>query len=516
MSIPAAARPEAHPFEPVPTGRPRGRLVVVSDRLPIALTREPGQSWRVSPVRGALISALQPVLRDRKGVWIGSPDVTEEEAGGLRKVLTGAIHEGGFALRPVLLKAQERREGYSGFAGEVIWPLFHDLSLECNFSASYWQTFRKLNRKFARAVVRSLARGGAGTDLVWVNDPLLMNVGAELKKLGVPCRTAFFLHLPFPSPDLYLKLPWREDLLAGLLAFQRVGFQTERDLANFLACVRLLAPGAALAELGGGRWLLRGSLRGAAFEVLAGACPIGVDFRQIAERAARPEVNARAEALRASLRGRRILLGIDRVDRAHGIPEKLRAYAEALTRYPDLKEKVSLVQVALPSREGLPRHAALRSEIERLVGEINGFFGRPGWVPVEYLHRDLGPEEILAWQRAADVALVTPLKSGMHLSAKELCAADLEERKALVLSEFAGAAPQLGCGALRVNPFDCQGVARTLRQALTMKERERRGRMRKMREEVRQHDVFWWANAFLGAALQGKTEEQPALTTGIR
>ncbi|HEY9421938.1 MAG TPA: trehalose-6-phosphate synthase, partial [Thermoanaerobaculia bacterium] len=275
MSIPAAFHPEVHSFEPLSPGRPRGRLVVISDRLPIALTREPGQSWRVSPVRGALISALQTVLRDRKGVWIGSPEVTEEEAGGLRKVLTGAINEGGFALRPVLLKAQEKRLGYGGFAGEVIWPLFHDMSLECTFCAGYWQAFVKLNRKFARTAVRSLARGAAGTDLVWVNDPLLMNVAAELRKLGVSCRTAFFLHLPFPSPDLYLKLPWREDLLAGLLAFQRVGFQTERDLANFLACVRLLAPGAVVAELGGGRWLVRGSLRGEAFELLVGAFPTG-------------------------------------------------------------------------------------------------------------------------------------------------------------------------------------------------------------------------------------------------
>jgi trehalose 6-phosphate synthase/phosphatase len=514
MSIPAAAHQEIRSFEPIPPRRPRGRLVVISDRLPIALTREPGQSWRVSPVRGALISALQPVLRDRKGVWIGSPEVTEEEAGGLRKVLTGAIHEGGFALRPVLLKSQEKRQGYGGFAGEVIWPLFHDLPLECSFCAGYWQAFVKLNRKFARAALRSL-RGGAGTDLVWVNDPLLMNVGAELRKLGVPCRTAFFLHLPFPSPDLYLKLPWREDLLAGLLAFQRVGFQTEHDLANFLACVRLLAPDAVLAELGGGRWLLRGSLRGTAFEVLAGAFPTSVDFRQIAERAARPEVKARAAALRASLAGQQILLGIDRIDRANGICEKLRAYAEALTRHPDLLERVVLVQVALPSREGLPRHAALRSEIERLVGEINGSFGRPGWVPVQYLHHDFDPDEILAWHRAADIAVVTPLKSGMHLAAKEFCAADLEERKVLVLSEFAGAAPQLGCGALRVNPFDGQGVARALRQALKMKDRERRKRMRKMREEIRQRDIFWWADAFLGAALQGKAEE-PALTTGIR
>ncbi len=515
MSIPAAALSEVRPFEPFPPGRPMGRLVVVSDHLPIALTREQGLGWRITPAGGALISALQPILRDRKGIWVGSPGVAEEEAGELRKVLAGAIHEGGFSLRPVLLKSQERRQGYGGFAGEVIWPLFHDLPMECSFSASYWQAFQRVNRKLARAATRSLSRGGAGTDLVWVNDPLLMNVAAELKKQGLPCRTAFFLHLPFPSPDLYLKLPWRAELLAGLLAFQQLGFQTGRDLANFLACVRLLVPSPVLAELGGGRWLLRGSLRGAAFEVRAGAFPIGVDFQRIAERAARPEVAARAEELRSPFRGQQVVLGVDRIDRSQGIPEKLRAYAEMLTRHPDLKERVTLVQLMLPSREGLPRHAVLRSEIERLVGEINGCFGRPGWVPVQYLHRPFEPDELLAWHRAADVALITPLKAGMHLAAKEFCAADLEERKALVLSEFAGAAPQLACGALSVNPFDGQAVARALRHALTMKKRERKLRMRKMREEVRRHDVFWWAGAFLGPALRGRTDET-AHPAGLR
>lgn len=492
-----------------------GRLVVVSDRLPITLKREPGLGWRTSPAGGALISALQPILRDRKGIWVGSPGVAEEEAGELRKVLAGAIHEGGFSLRPVLLKSQERRQGYGGFAGEVIWPLFHDLPMECNFNLSYWQAFLRVNRKLARVAARSLSRGGAGTDLVWVNDPLLMNVGAELGKLGVSCRTAFFLHLPFPAPDLYLKLPWRQEILAALLAFQQLGFQTEGNLANFLACVRLLVPGALLAELGGGRWLLRGALQGTAFEARASAVPIGVDCGQIAARAARPEVAARAEALRAPLRGQQVVLGVDRVERSQGLPEKLRAYAEMLTRHPDLQERVSLVQLVLPSQEDLPRHAALRSEVERLVGEINGYFGRPGWLPVQYLRRQFEPDEILAWQRAADVALVTPLKAGMHLAAKEFCAADLEERKVLVLSEFAGAAPQLACGALRVNPFDLQGMARTLRQALRMKGRERGSRMRKMREEVRRHDVFWWAGAFLGPALRGRTDE-PAQRTGLR
>ena len=210
-------------------------------------------------------------------------------------------------------------------------------------------------------------------------------------------------------------------------------------------------------------------------------------------------------------------MGVDRIDRAHGIPEKLRAFAAALARYPELQERATLVQFAIPSREILPRHTALRGEIERLAGEINGAFGRPGWVPVHYLHREPEADELLAYYRAADVALVTPLKAGMHLMAKEYCAANLEGRGVLVLSEFAGAAPQLAAGALMVNPFDTQAVARTLRRALKMKSRERGTRMRRLREAVRTRDVFWWAESCLAAAsagrLDGHLDEKTAAKT---
>lgn len=482
-----------------PPGSAKPRCVVVSDRLPIVLERESGQGWRVSPARDSLISALTTVLRDRRGVWIGLPGVSAEEVPGLRKVLAGLIHQGGFSLRPVLLDDQEKRLCYCGFSGEAIWPLFHDLPLECSFSPAHWRAYLNVNRKFARAAAKTLARGTAG-DLVWVHDHVLMNLAAELRRLRVSCRAALFHHLPFPSPDLFLKLPWRERLLAGLLAYDQVGFQTERDLGNFLACVRILAP-AAREVIDEGLLQVRGSIGGVAFAVRTGAFPSGVDARRIEEQAALPEVEERVADLRTSLRGRQLVFGIDGVDRSKGIPEKLRAFADALTRYPELQERVTLVQVAVPLRQGIPRHAALRMEIERLVGEINGYFGRPGWVPVHYLHRDLEPTELLAFYRLADVALLTPLKAGMVLEAKEFCAANREERGVLVLSEFAGAAAQLASGALLVNPYDSQGMARTLRRALRMKEGEQRARMRRMREEVRRHDVSWWAGSFLAAAL---------------
>ncbi|HYG61242.1 MAG TPA: trehalose-6-phosphate synthase [Thermoanaerobaculia bacterium] len=494
---------------PEPRERMRGdRFLIVSDRLPIVLGRGE-EGWRAAPAAGALISALSPVLRERRGVWIGWPGVTAEKMAGLRTVLTGAIQEGGYPLRPVLLSENEERNCHAGFSGEVIWPLFHDCPLECNFDPSYWRAYQRVNRKFARAAAKVLSvsgaaavsgSGGPGTGFLWVHNHLLMNVGAELRRLGLRSRTAFFLHLPFPGPDMFVKLPWRERILQGLLAYDQVGLQTPRDLVNFLDCVRLLTPGAELSPCADGLWSVRGRTEAGDFELRAGAFPIGVDARDFAARAARPDVQERAAALSASLRDRKMILGVDRLDRSKGIPEKLRAFAEALERQPELHDRVVLVQVVVPSREDLPRHTALRAEIERLVGEINGRFGRLGWTPIHYAHRALEPDELLAHYRAADVMLITPLKEGMNLLAKEYCAADLDERGALVLSEFAGAASQLADGALLVNPHDARATARTLVRALRMTAAERADRMRRLRERVRREDVSWWAGAFLDAA----------------
>ena len=490
-----------------------GRTVVVSERLPIVLTRDEGTGeeasrWRAMPARGALSSALPPVLRDRRGVWIGWPGVTVEELPGIRRVLGGAIQEGGYTLRPVPLTARDRKGG-AGFCGEVLWPLFHGQPAECNFDRSLWQDFRRVNRKYARAVAKTVARSG-GSDLVWVQDYPLINVALEMRHLGVKAPTAFFLHLPFPSPDLFLMLPWRDRLLSALLAYDRIGFQTTTDLANFLACVRTLAPWAYLNRAAEGLWSVRvdgaagpGSPEDApvASETKAGVFPIGIDFKQVSEEAARPEVLARAAELRAAHDGRRLLLGIDRLDRSKGIAEKLRAFSEALTRHPELHETVSLVQVVVPGQDDLPRHAAMRAEIERQVGEINGRFGTLGWTPVHYVHRWLEPEEVLAWYRAADVLLVTPLRAGMELVAKEYCAARVDGDGALVLSEFAGAAAQLAGGALLVNPYNREAMVRSIHRALRMKPQERAVRMRSLRAEVERRDVFWWADGFLAAAL---------------
>ena len=479
--------PESRVPELPPVRLAQRRVLVMSDRLPVA-----------DGAHGALAAALSPVLRERRGVWIGWPGVAEEEVPD-PQVLAGAIQTGGSSMRPVSLSARDVRGAYDGFGGGIIWPLFHDQPLECRFDPAAWQAYRRVNRKFARAAAKALA--GRESDLLWVHNHLLMNVAAELRTLRVPCRTAFFLHLPFPGPDLFLKLPWRERLLRGLLAYDQLGFQTPRDLQNFLDCAHAL-----------GAPVERQDIR-------AGAFPIGVDFDDVARRAASPETESAAARLREQHGGRSLVLGIDRLDRSKGIPEKLQAFAELLARRPELHGRVSLIQVVVPSREDLPRYRELGCEIARQVGEINGRFSRPGWIPVHFQQRALAADELLAHYRAADVALITPLREGMNLVAKEYCAARVDEQGVLVLSEFAGAAVQLGHlgqGALLVNPHNATSTARTLHKALRMASADRGRRMRSLREEVRRHDIFWWAESFLVKALDEGPERALRLERTLR
>ena len=456
--------------------RPReaaGRIVVVSNRLPFNFRRLPGGGRVAEPASGGLVTALMPVLRERGGVWIGWPGTLVPPAQ-LGIAAAAASADIGCELVAVPLSAEQVRDFYLGFSNEVIWPLFHDFLAYCNFDERYWRTYCAVNRRFARAVhARSAAR-----DFIWVHDYHLMNLGAELKQLGNRCRTGFFLHIPFPPPDIFLKLPWRDPVMRGLLEFDLLGFQTANDARNFRACLKRLG-------LKAGRTRI-------------GDFPISIDFDGFSTRAAERDVAEKAAELHRLLPERRLALGVDRLDYTKGIPLRLRAFRRLLQQHPEMHGRVSLIQVVVPSREDVPQYHVLRADIERLVGEINGAYARPGeWVPVWYEYRSLTRVELLAYYRAADIALVTPLKDGMNLVAKEYCACSIEEDCVLVLSEFAGAAAQLGDDALLVNPCDEAGMAQAIRAAVLMPEAERAARMRRLRAVIRRQDVFWWVERFL-------------------
>jgi trehalose 6-phosphate synthase len=471
----------------------RSRLIVVSNRLPFAFRRAPEGGWIAEPGSGGLISALMPVLRDRGGTWIGWPGAP----GGVREfssALSAAGSDAGYRLVAVPLDEDEVREFYLGFANEVIWPLFHDLPTFCNFDPAYWRTYQRVSEKYARAVASRSHRG----DFVWVHDYHLMNVGAEMRALGTEARLGFFLHIPFPAPDIFMKLPWRKPLLEALLQYDLEGFQTARDRRNFLACVDALLPGT--------RHERRGSLVGVRAPhgvAHVGSFPISIDYNAFLRAAATEPVAEKARELHRLLPRRKVVLGIDRLDYTKGIALRLRAFQDLLQRYPDMRGKVSLIQVVVPSREVIPEYDRMKAEIEQLVSRINGEFARPGgWVPVWFEYRSLSRLELLAYYRAADIALITPLKDGMNLVAKEYCACSIEEDCVLILSEFAGAAEQLRSGALLVNPFDVQGVAEAIRTAHGMEEGDRTARMRAMRRSIRRQDVFWWVDSFLRAAIE--------------
>ena len=470
---------------------PSAGLIVVSNRLPVVLRWDEDSVCRIEPASGGLVSALTPVLRDCGGTWVGWPG-SGSEVPDPDTLLRDTADRMGCRLRPVTLTEEEQHGFYHGFSNEIVWPLFHDLQSLCNFIPDYWRVYCAVNRKYAEAIAAEAENGG----FIWVHDYHLMNVAQELRRHRRSARIAFFLHIPFPAPDIFMKLPWRLPLLNALLQYDLLGFQTPRDQRNFVECVRMLVTGVTIRLRPKASITTSGQRK-----VRIGTFPISIDYESFARRAAAMDVAGRAAGLRALLPDRQLLLGVDRLDYTKGIPLRLKAFANALERYPQLRERVTLIQVVVPSRADIPRYRELKTEIEQLVGEINGRFTRPGgWVPIHYVFRSLVPADLLAYYRVAEIALVTPLKDGMNLVAKEYCACSIEQECVLILSEFAGAAAQMQHDALLVNPYDIEGVADAIHRAYAMGIAERRRRMRRMRRAVREHDIFRWVGSFLHAA----------------
>jgi alpha,alpha-trehalose-phosphate synthase [UDP-forming] len=459
------------------------RLVIVSNRLPVVLV-EGAHGVELHPSSGGLSTALRPILRESNGVWIGWMG-TEFKAE-FERLLAKSTYGNG-RLFPIVLTEEEYNLFYRGFCNETVWPLFHDLQSRCNFDPAYWKAYVSVNQKFADVTVSLAARDA----FIWVHDYQLMLLGSMLRQLNVVSKLAFFQHIPFPPADIFEKLPWRTEILRAFFDFDLVGFQTMHDLLNFADSVRRISPRTKL-RCSSGYLITENGQR----VVRIGAFPIGIDFEEFSYQASLPEVSNRALEIRREIQDCRILLGVDRLDYTKGIPERLRAFNRLLTCHPELHQKIVLVQVVVPSREDIPKYQELKLDIERLVSQINGEFGRPAWVPIHYVHRHLGRRELLAHYRASDIALITPLKDGMNLVAKEFCAAQVRNEGVLILSEFAGAARQLRNGALLVNPYDIEKVADAIHQAIYMIPKERKREMRKLRRRVCQEDVFRWCERF--------------------
>ena len=479
------------------------RLVVVSNRLPVAFYRE-GEDWKIRSGSGGLVTAMAPILRDRGGVWIGWPGTSADFD--FDDFLRKAGEETGYDLHPVLLTPEEEKNFYQGFSNEILWPLFHDLQTRTNMDPRYWETYRAVNRKFADVILRSTDE----SDAIWVHDYHLMSVAREMREHHEKRKIAFFLHIPFPSPDIFLKLPWRDQVLDDLLRYDLIGFQTQRDRHNFAQCIRTVLKDVRVR----GKGRVTTAEQGESTTRL-GVFPISIDYESFARESRSEDAAKRAWEIHSNLPDRQIILGIDRLDYTKGIPHRLNAFRSALIRYPEMMEKVTLMQVVVPSREDIPGYRALKDEIERLVGEINGQLTRSGWVPIHYIFRFLTHDQLLGYYRTAEIALVTPLKDGMNLVAKEYCACSLDENGVLILSEFAGAAAELQRGAILVNPFDSVAVGDAICEAFRMTPDERARRMKKLRHTIRKHDIFWWVDSFLRAAVEKDLGDYPPLDASI-
>jgi trehalose 6-phosphate synthase len=457
----------------VPTKRP---LVVIANRLPVGRDDEGG--WKASA--GGLVTALRPVIEETGGAWIGWDDDAEAVP---RRVdgLACDLHAVG------LSRAQERGH-YHGFSNRTIWPLFHDLIEQPVIDRGWWRTYEEVNGIFADATAEVVAEMSE-PPLLWVQDYHLMLLPELLRRRFPDSPLGFFLHIPFPPPELVARLPWRNQLLEGLLAADAVGFHTRRYRDNFIESVQQMFRG--VSALGDTLALPDGR------HVRTVAHPISIDTEEFAELAVSDETEAELAELREQFEGQRVFLGVDRLDYTKGIRHRLQSIELLLERNPDLRSEFSFVQIAVPSRDDVKEYRELRTEVETEVGRINGRFTEPGHdVPVHYLYRGVSREKLAAYYRLADVMCVTPLKDGMNLVAKEFvtCQAAAGDDGALLLSDFAGAVLEFGDDAIRCNPFDVEGLSYLMEAALGLESVDRRARLRRMAEAVRRADVYRWVN----------------------
>jgi trehalose 6-phosphate synthase/phosphatase len=474
------------------------RVLIVSNRLPIVVTRDAAGALRVGRSTGGVATGLAGVHESGESLWIGWPGVSGPLPEAEQQQLTARFRE--LNVIAVELSADEVERFYEQFCNGIIWPLFHYLLGELPLEITGYELYESVNRRFADAIIAQYRPG----DTIWIQDYQLMLVPQLLRARLPEASIGFFLHIPFPASDVFRILPFRDGLLTGMLGADLIGFHTAEYMRHFLSSVlRTLGVASNVDRV---RWDGR--------NLHLGVFPMGVDAKGFTARANSEAVANEVSSLRGQAPDTRLLVGIDRLDYTKGLPQRLLSYEQLLRRHPELRERVRLIQVAAPSREKVDRYREYRERVEKLIGRINGEFGTPTWVPVHYLYRGIPADEIVALYCAADVMLVTPLRDGMNLVCKEFVAARTDEGGVLVLSDFAGAASELA-EAVHVNPYDVDGTAEGLHRALTLHEEEARGRMRALRHRVLFYDVERWARAYLERLGAATAERAATAAHGI-
>ncbi|MFW3145293.1 MAG: bifunctional alpha,alpha-trehalose-phosphate synthase (UDP-forming)/trehalose-phosphatase [Thermoplasmatota archaeon] len=456
------------------------RIIIASNRLPVNIGRK-GADLDFSPSIGGLATALRSFYRDYNSVWVGWPGVNIDEC--TSEELDGIYHGlKEHRCRAVRLSRSDLEGYYEGFANNTIWPLFHYFIQYTKMDRNDWEVYKKVNKAFADEILKIAGED----DILWVHDYHLFLVPEMVREKLPDIQIGFFLHIPFPSSEVFRLLPWREEILKGIMGSDLVGFHTYDYVLHFISSVRrLLGYESSLGKITAGPRYVK-----------VNAFPISIDYYYFSRSSENEAVQKQMEEIRLRLGDRKIIMSIDRLDYTKGIPQRIRAYSLFLEKHPEYHEKVTLIMVASPSREKVDTYQDLKHEVEQLVGMVNGRYTSMGWVPIWYIFQKISQDQLLALYNIADVALINPLRDGMNLIAKEYIACRNDNTGVLVLSELAGASKELGEGLL-VNPNNTEEVAESIFEALEMEiEKQKRGNM-VMRERIREYDVDRWAGDFI-------------------
>lgn len=465
------------------------RLILVSNRLPVGIDRDDGGSFTFNPSVGGVATGLGSFHDTHESRWVGWADLDPDELADGEAEQVRRVLENDHGCIPVFLSADDVEGFYYGFSNRTIWPLFHHFTQYAEFDSEMWEAYVRVNRAYCEAVLE-VARPG---DTIWIQDYQLMLLPGMLREKMPDATIGWFLHIPFPAFEIFRMLPWRREILEGLLGADLIGFHTYDYARYFLSsCRRLLGT-----EDQYGRVVVDDRL------VLVDAFPMGIDYERYRDGARSEEALAEVERIGLRTLQRKVILSVDRLDYSKGIPDRLRAFDAFLDAYPEWHNRVTMVCVAVPSRESVDTYRALKAEVDELVGSINGKHATLDWTPVRYLYRSLSFPALSGMYGASDVALVTPLRDGMNLIAKEYIAAHDGGEGVLVLSEMAGAAKELG-EALLVNPFDRNRIVEAIHEALIMPEDEQRERNAAMQRRLKRYTITRWAEEFLGSLEQIK------------
>jgi trehalose 6-phosphate synthase/phosphatase len=462
------------------SGANGGRIILVSNRLPVTV-RFQGQEFTLEQSGGGLATGLKGARWQEGGVWLGWPGETPSDDA-RRRELNKALADIG--TEPIYLTRSEQKGFYDDFSNGALWPVFHDLIDQLPLELEGWQTYKRVNEKFAEATVAAYKEG----DTIWIHDYHLMLLPQLVRQRLPKARIGFFLHIPFPAHEIFRVLPERHEIMEGLMGADLIGFHTPTFAENFMQSARTIL----------GLRISGEKVRYAGRSVRIGAFPMGVDAATWEARARSTTVAKQVLALMQDAGKRKIIVSIDRLDYTKGLLRRIAAIERLLHQEPSLADRVRFVQVTFPSRERLESYAGLRRQVNELVGRLNASYGSARSLPIHLVHRSFSEDEVSALYCAADIMLVTPLRDGMNLVSKEFVASRLHNDGVLILSEFAGAAEELS-EAVIINPYDIEGLAASMRDAIEMPMEEQRVSMAALREKVLSRDVHWWVESFLDA-----------------